>query len=403
MDEQKPKSSVTHHAHSRDDNFALPSIPDDENVSPYHENRGHMKQNPWQHFTHWVETHKKESIAIAAVIVLAGGSTALYFALKPHPKPAAAAAPSVTTTTTQPQPTGPTKYYSPLTGMPVNDQATTKQEVTGIMIENSDWARPQSGLKDAGVVFEAIAEGGITRFAALYQEAKPQLIGPVRSVRPYYLDWMGAFDASIVHVGGSANALNTVRSGAFKDADEFFNGDYFWRASDRNAPHNVYTNFTKLDALNAAKGYTGSNFTGFSRKDESPPTSPNASKIDIVISSADFNVHYDYDKGCNCYSRSEGGQPHKDREAGQITPKVVIAMKVPTQLGFEDGYREQMTTIGSGTAYVFQDGTATVGTWTKTGQKNQIVFKNSQGQEISLNRGQTWISVTAPDQSVTWQ
>jgi hypothetical protein len=271
------------------------------------------------------------------------------------------------------------------------------------MIENSDWARPQSGLKDAGVVFEAIAEGGITRFAALYQEAKPQLIGPVRSVRPYYVDWMAAFDSTIVHVGGSANALTTVRSGAFKDADEFFNGSYFWRATDRAAPHNVYTTFAKLDALNAAKGYTSSTFTGFPRKDESPPTSPNATKIDIAISSTDFNVHYDFDNGCNCYARSEGGAKHMDREAGQIKPKVVIAMKIPTTIGFEDGYREQMTTTGSGTAYVFQDGTATVGSWNKSGQKNQIIFKNDHGQEIQLDRGQTWITATPTEETVTWQ
>ncbi len=362
------------------------------------------RTNPWQRTLSWIRGHKKASIAIAVslVLVLAGGGYALYVVLKPKPQPSAIIT-KPTPVAPKPQPETP-KYYSPLTGLQVADEATTKQEVTGIMIENSEWARPQSGLKDAGVVFEAIAEGGITRFAALYQEAKPKLIGPVRSVRPYYIDWMAAFDPSIVHVGGSANALSEVRNGTFKDADEFFNGSYFWRATDRFAPHNVYTNFDKLDALNKAKGYTASSFTGFPRKSEAPPTSPNATKIDIVISSAYFNVHYDYDKGCNCYPRSEGGEVHKDRESGdQLKPKVVIAMKVPTQLGFEDGYREQMTSIGNGTAYIFQDGTATVGSWSKDSQRHQIVFKNDHGQEVKLNPGQTWISVTAPSQTVTWQ
>ena len=107
------------------------------------------------------------------------------------------------------------------------------------MIENSPDARPQSGLKAAGVVYEAIAEGGITRFMALYQTSKPELIGPVRSLRMYYLDWFAPYSASIAHVGGSLNALTEARSGKYRDLDQFFNSQTYWRASDRYAPHNV--------------------------------------------------------------------------------------------------------------------------------------------------------------------
>lgn len=156
----------------------------------------------------------------------------------------------------------PTKFYSPLTGNEVGDEATTKREVTAIMIENSPDARPQSGLKDSGIVFEAIAEGGITRFLALYQEQQPGLIGPVRSVRPYYIDWAAPFDASIAHIGGSYNALQSAQW-TIKDIDQFFNAGAYWRASDRYAPHNVYTSFERLNALNEQKGYTSSTFTSF--------------------------------------------------------------------------------------------------------------------------------------------
>ncbi len=381
----------------------MPPIPDGDVIPPGFHHTGGNKPNPWQQLKHWVSEHKKLSIVLAVLIVLilAGGGVALYYALNPKaPKPVIklpiVSAPA-------PAPAKP-KFYSPLTGREVADEGATHRSVTGIMIENSEWARPQSGLNDAGVIFEAIAEGGITRFAALYQDTAPKLIGPVRSVRPYYVDWLAAFDATIVHIGGSANALKEVRNGSYKDADQFFNSQYFWRATDRDAPHNVYTDFSKMDKLNADKGYVSSNFTGWPRKEDVPPTSPNASKIDIHISSAFFNVHYDFDKGCDCYDRYVGGEKQLDRESGQnAKPKVVIAMKVPTSIGFEDGYREQMATIGSGTAYVFQDGTVTVGTWTKTGKKDQIQFKNDKGEEVKLNRGQTWISVTAPDQGVAWQ
>ena len=123
----------------------------------------------------------------------------------------------------------PTKFYSPLAGLEVADEAPTKQPVTGVMIENSPDARPQSGLSGAGIVYEAVAEGGITRFLAVYQGAKPGLIGPVRSLRLYYLSWGAQYQASIAHVGGSPNALDTVRSSGYRDIDQFFNGGSYWR------------------------------------------------------------------------------------------------------------------------------------------------------------------------------
>ncbi len=271
------------------------------------------------------------------------------------------------------------------------------------MLENSPSARPQSGIKDSGVVFEAIAEGGITRLAALYQEQSPQMVGPVRSVRPYYIDWMAPFDASIGHVGGSFNALKTIRNGTFKDIDQFFNGAYYWRATDRVAPHNVYTSFAKLDELNQKKGFTSSAFTGWARKVEHPAETPNATKITISVSSATYNVAYDYDKTTNSYIRFLGGAPSIDRESGQVVPKVVIAIKVPTHLGFEDGYREQMTTDGVGDAYIFQDGMAIKAHWLKNGQKAQMTFYDNYGRQILLNPGQTWVTVIAPTKNVTWQ
>ena len=155
------------------------------------------------------------------------------------------------------------------------------------MIENSLDARPQSGINQAGVIFEAIAEGGITRFITLYQEAQPQYVGPVRSLRPYYIDWAAAFDAPIAHVGGSPDALKQIRNGG-KDLDQFFNPGAYWRQSTRAAPHNVYTSFKNMDKLNKAKGYKSSKFTPWPRKEDSPLETPTAATIKVSISSANF-------------------------------------------------------------------------------------------------------------------
>lgn len=296
------------------------------------------------------------------------------------------------------------KFYSPLTGVEVTDEAATTRHVTAIMIENSPDARPQSGLKDAGVVYETIAEAGITRFIALYQETRPGLIGPVRSVRPYFVEWAAAYDATIAHVGGSARALQMVRSGDYGvDMDQFFNASSYWRSSDRAAPHNVYTDFDKLDALSAAKGKTTSTFTPLLRKEDQKSKSPNASHITLPISSAWYKVDYDYSAATNSYARKIGDEAHVDRESGQIQPKVVVAIEVPITTAMEDGNREQITTTGSGKAYIFQDGIVTEAVWQRPDVKSQLSFVDPAGKPLSLNRGQTWITALPDSRIPSWQ
>ncbi|MEP6710301.1 MAG: DUF3048 domain-containing protein, partial [Candidatus Saccharibacteria bacterium] len=302
---------------------------------------------------HWIKTHPRKRLVVAGAILIAiTGGVAYLVLAQPAPK---ISTPHIAKKVT-PKPV--VKYYSPLTGAEVATEAITKQAVTAIMIENSPDARPQSGLKDAGVVFEAIAEGGITRFLTLHQEDKPQLIGPVRSLRMYYVDWLAPFNASVAHVGGSAAALAEIRNGNYRDIDQFFNSGSYWRATDRYAPHNVYTSFEKLDALNAAKGYTTSTFTGFARMDGKAVATPDASSISIHISGPLYDSSYVYDKANNRYNRSLAGVPHMDREGGQITPSVVIALNVDEATVLEDGYRQSINTVGSGEATIFQNGTA---------------------------------------------
>lgn len=296
------------------------------------------------------------------------------------------------------------KFYSPLTGNQVSDEATTQKAVTAIMIENSPDARPQSGLKEAGVVYEAVAEGGITRFIALYQESRPGLVGPVRSVRPYYVEWASAYDPATVHIGGSARGLDMIRSGNYGvDLDQFFNAGAFWRADDRAAPHNVYTNFDRLDALRESKGKTTSTFESFTRKDTKPLPTPTATQIEVGVSSGSFLVNYNYDAASNSYARSQGGEDHNDREAGRITPRVVVAIKVPMSYGMEDGMREQITTTGTGQAYIFQNGIVIEGSWQRDSATSPLRLLDASGQGIVLARGQTWITALATDRNVSWQ
>ncbi len=347
----------------------------------------------------WVHRHPQRTYAIVgATVIVVAGSIAAFMLTRPMP--------GLDLTPIKVKKPAPAKvYYSPLTGNKVADEAATKQAITAIMIENSPDARPQSGLKQAGIVYEAIAEGGITRYLALYQEAKPQIIGPVRSLRMYYLDWAAGYGAGIVHFGGSAASLAEVGNGQYHNLDLMV-GNSYWRATDRYAPHNVYTSFEKLDALESSKGYTSSSFTGWPREDGkvAEAASQNAKTIDVVISNSLFNSHYDYDAASNTYLRSVGGEPSNDREDGRIAPNVVVALKVDMNTVMEDGYRESITTTGAGGAVVFQNGTATECTWRKNSRTEPLQLTDTNGKELTFNRGQTWVAaVPNGSGSISWQ
>jgi hypothetical protein len=348
---------------------------------------------------HW-PPHKKEYIAAASVVVLVSLGGFLAVTLH-HPKPAVVAAKPKPVVKAAPKPT---TVPSTLTGLPV-DPGINQRPVTGVMIENSQAARPQAGLGNgqAGVVFEAIAEGGITRFLALFQDTTPENVGPIRSARPYYEQWALGFDAGYAHVGGSPEALADIKAWGVRDLDQFYNSGSYHRVSSRAAPHNVYTGIPTLLQLEASKGYNSSNFVGFARKDkEAPSTQPTAKSINIAISGPIYNVHYDYNPATNSYNRSEGGAPHIDANTNtQISPKVVITLAMPYTLE-ADHYHSSYNTIGSGQATVFQDGTVTVGTWTKPSANAQFTFTDATGNPIKLNPGQTWLTTIGSPANVTY-
>lgn len=333
-------------------------------------------------------TRKQYVIAgIAGVLLI---STASYFIFKKDPPPPA----PVVKQEEPPPPPPPTTEPSRLTGVEIPIELN-KLPVTGVMIENSPDARPQAGLNDAGIVFEAISEGGITRFLALYMEDQPDYIGPVRSVRPYYLDFLVPFDAAIAHAGGSAEGLAQIRNEGIKDIDHSPNAGAYQRVSSRFAPHNLYTSRAKLLERHNARGYTASTFTGYPRKDkETPLNPPTARGIDLAISRPLYNVRYDYDGNTNSYKRVMGGQPHIDERSGaQASPKVVVAIVANrSQSGIYSVYQ----TTGSGPVFVFQDGGLVEGIWEKPDRKSPYVFKLPDGQPLKLNPGRTWITLVTP-------
>lgn len=324
--------------------------------------------------------------------------------------------------------------YSDLTGKPLGDISLKNAPTFCIQTPNgTDGARPQVGLNEAGVIFEAIAEAGITRFAAIYQNPSSAIIGPIRSLRIYYLEWDTPFDCTIVHAGGSGDALEALAAGGYRDLTE--NYTYMYRGTyGSRLWNNLFTTSAYLKQFSVDRGYDTSEIKGFSRMTPSESeksriddnvaevlnilsyTEKNTSEIVQSVNSIDFrfggwanfNVHYDYNAETNTYNRSyESGVAHDVYECPaedlgernpedvcdlvQLSPSVVIAMMVEEGKA-DDGYHESIGTIGSGRAYIFQNGIAIAGTWNKDSINDQIRFYDENSKEVYLVPGQTFIS-----------
>lgn len=285
------------------------------------------------------------------------------------------------------------KYYSQLTGNEV-DKDVSEQPILAVMIENSEEARPQSGLDNAGIVFETVTEGGITRYLALFQEDLPEEVGPVRSVRPAFVNWGMGFDASFAHVGGSEEALTMLDDRKAKSMNQFFNDAAYYRRGDREAPHDAYAKTKDLVALQREKEHKSGVFDEIPRSDDLPSTQPTATSIAIQFSHPIFGVTFGYDATSNSYARSLAGAPHIDAATNkQITVKNVIVIEMTGDV----------EAIGSGTAQLFKDGSKQDVTWKLSNYKKRIKFFDSEDKEISLNRGDTWISVIPGSGSVSVQ
>ena len=302
-----------------------------------------------------------------------------------------------------------TKVTAPLDGVMTTSDVAQRHPLA-IVVENHPDARPQVGLDKASIVYEAIAEGGITRFMALYGTSEADKVGPVRSARTFFVDWVLGYNAWLGHVGGNMDALDQIKADKVLDLDQFANSGPYWREPKKGlaTEHTMYTTTAKLREQAAKnKLSTGNNFKVYAFKDDpvgaAKEALPAARKVAINFSTATYNVVYDYDKATNSYKRSMAGKPHNDQATGaQLNPKNVIVMTVErkstvTRIN-ENGYT--MTTVGSGAAKIFLDGKTINGTWKKDSKTSREVFLDEAGKEITFNRGQFWICVIPPEGSV---
>ncbi len=320
---------------------------------------------------------------------------------------------------------------------PLNGEKYSKQQKEwwekhrplGVMIENHEESRPQSGLSSADVIYEAIAEGGITRFLAVFYCQNAERIGAVRSARTYFLDWISEYGNNplYAHVGGAntsgpANALGQI-------------GDYGWNMYNDLSQFNLsYPTFKRIESPNGRDVAT--EHTMFSTTQElwkvaekrkltandedgvlwSEEFVPYEFKDDAKVSERaqsqtihlefweldpNYGVDWIYDPTANLYKRNNGGKAHTDSNTEkQLTVKnVVVLTMVESRAndGYENNQHLLYRTKGTGKATIFMDGKEIKGTWRKDKREARTLLFDSTGAPIKLNRGLIWFEILPTD------
>lgn len=304
----------------------------------------------------------------------------------------------------------------------------SKHRPLGVMIENHEDARPQSGISFSDITYEAIAEGGITRTLNIYYCQDAGIVGPVRSARTYFLDFISEYGEYplYAHVGGAntpgpADALGQIGDygwAVYNDLNQFSIGyPTFWRDDTRlgrevATEHTMYSTTSKLWEVAQKRGLTNvdkdgnawdTSYVKYTFKDDIPPSAKTASqKIHIEFWDKEaYFVDWIYDNKSNTYLRNNGGVKHIDRNTKkQLSASNVIVLFM-TERNANDGYEDNAHllygTKGQGKAMIFMDGTQINGTWKKKGRTAKTIITDANGSELKFNRGKTWFEILATD------
>ena len=279
----------------------------------------------------------------------------------------------------------------------------SKTRPYAVMINNNHAAWPQCGLEDAYLVYEIVAEGGITRMMALFKDKLPEKIGSVRSARHYFIDYAEENDAIYIHWGGSPQAYSRIETG-INDLDGIaLEGSVFFRdkSLDRAYEHTGFVNLAKAKESADKKGYTRDTdkdlLLNYSAQEiDLSAVAGVQGADDVTLKYSDYHTtSYEYDEENKVYKRTMSGKANVDLETGkQYTAKNIIVYKVNNYtLGGQNKGRQELENIGSGSGYYISNGYSVPITWEKTSHSGQTIYKYENGEEITVNDGNTFIQI----------
>ena len=270
----------------------------------------------------------------------------------------------------------------------------TEHKPLAIILENHVDARPVAGLEEASVVYETIVEGDITRFFALFDyDVDINRIGPVRSLRPFFIELAEEYNPVLFHAGGSADALEQIKNSLVYNINEISaDGIYFWRDNTRQRPHNLFTSTDQMRRAVAAKEIEiTSTFSPWLFQDSTRTGSALITTPRILVNTStndQYAVTFQYNPETNDYTRFQDGLIHKTERGIILKTDNLVVQHVTADI-VDDYGRLTIDLQSGGTASVYRDGITIDAVWRK--ENNRTRFYDSNSQEIIFNRGKVWV------------
>ncbi|MBV9599412.1 MAG: DUF3048 domain-containing protein [Chloroflexi bacterium] len=315
----------------------------------------------------------------------------------PSPRPALQAAPSPSASSLAPS-SPPTVVAQAQSQSDADSEFQFDAYPFAAMIDNIAAARPQFGLGDADVVYEAPAEGGIPRLMPIFLRGGVDVsrIGPVRSARHYFVDMAEEYGVALVHIGASPQGIEALSASQLPDLDEERGDPGFTRVRDRIAPHNAFVSTNSVrDALHQ-RGATLKPSVGPLRFGTYAPGPQPATTVKIAYPGGErYKVEYDYDANTQLYNRIMDGSPHKDGATGDqyAAASIIIQYADVQPIPNDNAGRMNVTLVSSGKGILIAEGTQVPLEWSRASLQDSTRFVRTDGAPFELPSGQVWIQV----------
>lgn len=286
---------------------------------------------------------------------------------------------------------------------------TTDGRPIAVMVDNDNKdARPHAGLNEAYLIYEMIIEGGSTRFMALFRNADTEKIGPVRSSRHYFLDYVMENDAIYTHFGWSPKAMQDISSFRINKINGILGSDedIFWREKKyRGDWHSAYTSIENIRGLADKKGYKNKteHKNSIQYKDEYKALESEniANNVELKYSYK-YTTGYIYNKEKKVYEKTIDNEKHV-MQSGEVLEVKNIIIQLISDVSLGDGSdRRNINTTGSGKGYYITDGKMCEITWSKASRKENTIFKNIDGEELLINPGKTIVNIISPSAKISF-
>ncbi|MFD1714540.1 DUF3048 domain-containing protein [Amnibacterium flavum] len=331
--------------------------------------------------------------ALLVVVGLAGCAIPRVQAAAPVPEP--------TPTYTSVFEPAPATQLAPLRGATVPLGSLAHASIAA-KIDNHEEARPQYGLDRADIVFEELVEGGLTRYVAVWQSNVPDLIGPVRSIRPMDPDIISPFGGIVAYSGGQEIFVDMMEDTVVYNAihGNSDTDDTFYRTDEKESPHDVVVKAPEVigqhsDLAAPAQQFAYSyDVASSTAAKEGTPTS----RIDSTFSGERY-PHWQWDAGRSQYLRNQEGAPDYDSAGVQLGATNLVVLRVGIDWTY--GYVPRTVMVGSGEAWVSTGGGTIHATWSKADRGAPIRLVDDRGVVVRLAPGNTWVELIPDTGSVT--